>query len=64
MDILGITVYAYTAYNPIQVTPLYSYTWYNLIQRMHLYTVYANIGYTPIPCGCVYAYKLILFHYV
>ena len=59
MDILGIAVYAY---NPIQVTTQYSYTWYNLIQRIRLYLVYANTGYTPIPCGCVYAYGFILFH--
>ena len=41
---------------------LYILTHYNAIRRINLYWVSADTGYTPIRCGCVYAYKLILFH--
>ena len=52
----------------IGVYKLYTYTLYILIQTYNairivsIYKVSANTGYTPIRRGCVYAYKLILFH--
>ena len=54
--------------SPISLYKLYTYTQYILIHAITLYGklaytwVYANTGYTPIRRGCVYAYKLILFH--
>ena len=64
-DILAITVYANIPYRREQTIHLYSvypYTHYNAIRRVSLHSVSISKGYTPIRRGCVYAYKLILFH--
>ena len=63
--ILGVTVYANIPYRCVQSIHLYSvypYTHYNAIRRVSLYSVSISKEYPPIRCGCVYAYKLILFH--
>ncbi len=56
--------------SPIRLYKLYTYTLYilihtyNAIRIVSIYKVSANTGYTPIRCGCAYAYRLILFHSV
>ena len=63
--ILGVIVYANIPYRFVQSKHLYSVypnTHFNVIRRVSLYWVSANTQYSPIRRGCVYAYKLILFH--
>ena len=53
---------SYMCVQTIHLYTVYPYTRYNTIREITLYLVYANTGYTPKRCGCVYAYRLILFH--
>ena len=66
----AVKLYTYIPIHPYMLYPyrdkhgitVYTNMPYRCVHTIHLYSVSANTGYTPIRCGCVYAYRLILFH--